>query len=279
MEANIKSLVQACQINDIPYQFIDNHQNYMIIAGKHHFHHNRTPFNNQSMAQVCKDKKHQYELLKNKVNMPKTMDFLDYNVKKKYQTYVTYKCLDDIIEQIENNFSYPLVIKKNKGALGIHVFLCQNQDEARVAINTVFDKSLPEYDYVVLAQEFIKTKKEIRVVFYDGKARLSYERYFGDVKFGARYWEGLNGKTIPLLDQTIINKATEVFRQAVTLPGLSYVGLDIIIDENDNFFLIELNSGPKFNNYIFNHGDNAVVAMYSEILKDYLKDECFEYVD
>lgn len=273
MEANINSLVQACQLDDLPYRFVDKNKNCLIIKDRHHFQLNRTPFNSESMAALCKDKEHQYELLKNQVKMPKTMGFLDYTVSEEYRHYLTYDSLPAIIDAVQSNFSYPLVIKKNRGALGIHVFLCHNVDELTTAINTVFDKTSPDYDYVVLAQEYIKTKLEVRVIFFDGQPVLSYERHFADVEFGARYWETDDGKAIHIDNNALIEKATEAFTPAVTLPGLRFVALDIIIDEQDNYHLIELNSGPKVKNYIQSHGDTAVVQMYRKILAAYFKDE------
>ncbi len=273
MEANISSLVQACQLNGLPYRFVDKNQNCLIIKDQHHFQLNRTPFNSESMAALCKDKEHQYNLLKSQLKMPKTMGFLDYTVRGEYQQYLDYDSLPAIIEAIESNFSYPLVIKKNRGALGIHVFLCHDREEVTTAINTVFDRDSSEYDYVVLAQQYIKTKLEVRVIFFDGQPVLSYERDFGDVKFGARYWENHDGRAIAIGmgdgDEKLVKKAAEVFRPALTLPGLRFVALDIIIDENDEFHLIELNSGPKVNHFIQSHGDKAVVEMYRKILNAY----------
>jgi glutathione synthase/RimK-type ligase-like ATP-grasp enzyme len=269
VEANISSLVKACQINNLPYRFIDKNQNCLLIKEQHYFQLNRTPFNTEAMAAICKDKEHQYDLLKDQVSMPKTMGFLDYTTSPEYQQYVTYKSLEAIIGAIESNFSYPMVIKKNRGALGIHVFLCQNREQVTTAINTVFDKNSAEYDYVVLAQQYIKSQLEVRVIFFDGKPVLSYERYFGEVEFGARYWETNNGKAIETDNQQLTNKLTDAFTPAITLPGLRFVALDIIIDEQDNCHLIELNSGPKVNHFIKSHGDKAVVKMYCDILQQY----------
>jgi glutathione synthase/RimK-type ligase-like ATP-grasp enzyme len=266
VEANINALVQACQLDSLPYRFTDKNHNCVMVKGRYFFQLNRTPFNVESMAALGRDKEHQYELLNDQLNMPKTMGFLDYRVTEEYKKYLTYHSLVAIIDAIESNFSYPLVIKKNRGALGINVFLCHNRDETTTAINTVFDKDSPEYDYVVLAQQYIKTQLEIRVVFFQGQAVLAYERHFAKVNFGARYWETDDGKAIEISNQDIINKASEAFSAAINLPGLPFVGLDIIIDEENNYHLIELNSGPKFNNYIRNHGNEAVVTMYRKIL-------------
>lgn len=272
MEANISSLVQACKADGLPYRFIDKNQNCLLIKDNHFFQLNRTPFNSESMAALSRDKGHQYELLKDLVNMPKTMAFLDFTVGEEYQHYVTHHSLVEIITAIEANFSYPVVIKKNRGALGVHVFLCRNRDEVSTAINTVFDRNSPEYDYMVLAQQYIKTKLEMRVIFFDGQPVLSYERYFSKVEFGARYWETDDGKAIAVEDSQLVDKAAEIFKPAVTLPNLRFVGLDIIIDEQDNYHLIELNSGPKVKNYVQSHGDKAVVKMYRNILKKYFED-------
>jgi glutathione synthase/RimK-type ligase-like ATP-grasp enzyme len=271
VEANISSLIQACQADGMPYRLADKDGNCLTIKDNHFFQANRTPFNSESMAALCRDKQYQYEVLKDLINMPKTMGFLNYTVSEEYQNYLTHHSLAEIITAIEANFSYPVVIKKNRGALGINVFLCRNRDEVTTAIETVFDANSRDYDYVVLAQEYIKSKLEIRVIFFDAQPVLSYERHFSNREFGARYWETDDGKAIPVEESHLVDKVAELFKPAVTLPNLRFVGLDIIIDDQDNCYLIELNSGPKVKNYIQSHGDKPVVEMYRKILRKYFE--------
>ncbi|MCJ8268770.1 MAG: hypothetical protein MJK04_05125 [Psychrosphaera sp.] len=269
MQSNIRCITQACDLNGLTYRYIDTNQNCMAVEELLIFQLNRTPFNVESMAGFCKDKEHHYDLLKDKINMPKTLGFLDYDSQEIFKQYLHFDSQDKVIDQIEQNFDYPLVIKQNKGALGINVFRCHTQAQVRQALGQIYDKQSINYDYVALAQQYIKPKIEFRVIFFDGKPVLSYERVFAKTEFGARYWETEEGKALPLTDQDLVQRSAREFAPAVTLPGLRYVALDIILNEQDELYLLELNSGPQVNHFIQSNGEGPVVEMYSNILKAY----------
>lgn len=270
MQANIRCITKACQRIGLEYRFIDANKNCLEVAGELYFQLNRSPFNIESMAALCKDKEHHYNMLKDRVNIPKTIGFLDFDSKDIYQEYLTYDSLDKVVAAIEANFDYPVVVKQNKGALGINVFCCKEQAQIKQAIRQIFDKQSPDYDYVALAQSYVKAKQEFRVICFDGQPVLSYERVFGKTDFGARYWETDKGKAMPVENNALIERVAKEFAPALTLKGLRFVALDIIIDHDDNLHLIELNSGPQVNNYISSNGEAPVVDMYEHILKTYL---------
>lgn len=265
MQSTISCLIKACEKNGIDYKRFDTNGHCVMVDDKWFFQINRTPFNTESMAALCKDKEHQYHLLKDKINMPKTLAFLDFNTEAQYQQYLKYPSLRAIIDAVETEFSYPLVIKPNRGALGTNVFFCHNRDHVIEAVQTIFRKD-QDYDYVALAQQYIKPVQEIRVIFFDGQPMLSYERFFEKTGFGAKYWETDQGKAICLDNHPLVQRAQQAFAPALSLPGLRFVGLDIILDADDNLWLLELNSGPKVNHFIQNNGADAVVEMYSKIL-------------
>ncbi len=266
MQLTISCLLKACQQNDISYRVIDPNGHCVVVDDKWYFQANRTPFNSESMASLCKDKEHQYHLLKDSINMPKTKAYLDINIEEKYRHYLKYPNLNSIIESIEQEFDYPLVIKANSGALGVNVFFCHQRDEVEHAVQTIFAKDFT-YDYIALAQQYIKPKKELRVIFFDGEPMLSYERYFEKDQFGARYWETEQGKAICLDNDPLVARSKADFAPIFTQPGLRFVGLDIIVDESDQLWLLELNSGPKVNHFVENNGEAAVIEMYSRILQ------------
>lgn len=266
MQSTISCLIKACELNNTPYQTFDDNGHCLMVNDQWFFQINRTPFNTESMAALCKDKEHQYQLLQDKIRMPKTLGFMDFNVKSKFADYLKHKSMAAIVNSIETEFNYPVVVKPNRGALGINVFFCHNQDQVIEALQTIYRKD-QDYDYIALAQQYIKPKQEFRVIFFDGEPVLSYERYFENAGFGARYWETEEGKALALNDNPLVARAKQEFAAIFKLPGLRFVGLDIVLDENDQLYCLELNSGPKVNHFIENNNADAVVQMYSYILK------------
>lgn len=267
MDNNINCLITACNNLAIPYTFLDIENNVINITIKNKsylFQLNKTPFNTESMAGICKDKAHTYQLLKDKISMPKTLSFLDWDIAPKYQHYVQYPNITKVLEKIEITIPYPIIIKPNKGALGRNVFLCKNAQEAQQAILEIFSKNSIYYDYIVLAQEYLLTTTEYRMVCFDKKAVLTYERST-EQSFKAQYWQQGHAKL--LIDQEIIQQLLAFIQPALELEGLNYIGFDIVCMLSGEYKLLELNSGARFDNFIGDNGKESVVKMYEEILK------------
>ncbi len=268
MEAHIKCLTQACINKHIKYQYLDAEKNFIKVAvGKGLlFQQNRTPFNTEVIASICKDKEHTYQLLHKRIAMPKTIGFLDFNTHEKYQKYVNYPSLQAIVNKIEQEFSYPVVIKRNSGALGINVFLCHDKESVETALKNIFNRNSCRYDYIALAQAYIQPKQEFRVVFFHNELLLCYQRVSEDSAFGAHYWDSDKGHALHIDDPQELSALTQFIQPALALSGLTYVGFDIIKNRHEEYYLLEMNSGPKYNNYIQSCGEKEIIALYERIL-------------
>lgn len=267
MEKNIQCLVQACRNLGIRYEHLDKEKNFlrvMLCGSWEYFQIYKTPFNSEVVYGVCKDKAHTYDLLAPVVRMPNTASFLDWNTDLEYKKYVNYHSETEVVEAMENQFEYPLIIKRNKGALGQNVYLCNERCHAILALDKVFNKESKHYDYVALAQQYIRTKKEYRFVCAFGEPVLTYQR--GNTSgFNKRYWER-GGKAILIEDLKIINALHRFVKPVFDWITIGFVGFDIIKGEDNKLYLIELNSSPKFNHVIEGNGQNCVTDMYEKAL-------------
>ena len=267
MQNNIKCLISACNNLTIKYEPIDKENNLirLYISGKfEYFQLNKTPFNSEVVYSICRDKMHTYELIKSHVCMPKTLSFLDWKVNEQYKKYIKRNSESTIINSIESEFDYPIVLKKNQGALGDNVFLCKNRNHCITALNTIFNKQSNSYDYVALAQQYIPTHEEYRLVCAFGKPVLSYQR--GNAcEFNKEYW--LNGENARLIEnQEIIDELYQFIKPIYTLIDIGFVGFDIIRGKDNELYLIELNSSPRFDHIIDGSGDKCVINMYEKSL-------------
>lgn len=268
METHIKCLTQACNNQQIKYQYLDAEKNFIRVALGDGllFQQNRTPFNTEVIASICKDKEHTYQLLHKQIAMPKTIGFLDFNTHDQYQQYVNYPSQQAVINKIEQEFNYPLVIKRNNGALGINVFLCHDREMTATALGEIFNRMNYSYDYIALAQEYIQPAQEFRVVFFRGELLLCYQRVSENKAFGARYWDTNKGHALPIDNQEELSRLTQFAQPALKLPGLNYVGLDIIKNTEGEYHLLEMNSGPKYNHYVQSCGEKAIIELYEKML-------------
>ncbi|MEL6722858.1 MAG: hypothetical protein AAFP10_06515 [Pseudomonadota bacterium] len=268
MENNIQCLTQACIQHDISFHISDDsgHVARVDIGPGLIFRNNVTPFNSEAMAKVCLDKSQTYALLHQQMRMPETLGFLDTDVEPKYQHYLHYATLPDIVAHIEQTLSYPVVIKMNRGSLGQQVYLCHDPIAITNALRIIFDKQTYPYDYLALAQEQIQLGQEFRVVFFRQKLLLCYERVAPNAAFGLRYWDMPQGHTKKITDPGILAEITQFVQPALQLPGLHYVGLDLIRDDQGDWCLLEMNSGPAYDHYIQFYGQDDIVALYANML-------------
>ena len=236
----------------------------MLCGSWEYFQISRTPFNSEVISGVCRDKAHTYDLLAPVIRMPETTSFLDWNTDSEYKKYLNHHSETEIIADIENRFTYPLVIKPNRGALGQNVCLCNRRDQLAQALNEIFNKRSKNYDYIALAQQYISAEKEYRLVCAFGEPVLTYQR--GDSSgFNNRYWEH-RGKAMLIKDPEKVNALHEFIRPIFDVIRVGWVGFDIIKGEDGNSYLIELNSAPKFNHVIEENGQSCVIDMYEKTL-------------
>lgn len=270
MIKQIAALQKAADQLGIPYTCPDPDQNIVIIdsnAGKLLFQQNRTPFNDESMAGICRDKGHTYHLLKDAVSMPKTLEFLDPDIPKRYSRYLTFPSYAAIFAEVEAQLDYPVVIKPNRGALGNNISLCRNRQEVEEALKRVFNQEQRGYDYVALIQQYIPTAREFRLVAFRGQPVLTYERFLGVSEIKLRYWESPDGKAKHITDDAIINALWESVKATFDVIPAGWVGFDIAAAKDGQHYLFELNSGPRFDHFIDDNGDAAVIDMYQTVLR------------
>ena len=276
MQHHIRCLTEACKQLNVEFAFLDEEQNVVelyIHRQSFIFQSNRTPFNTEALAGICLDKGHTWQVLHPHLRMPQTLAFMDLEVTPKYRSYLRYHSLDAIMAKIEGALTYPIVVKRNRGALGSNVFLCQDRPEAEAALRRIYNKNLPGYDYVALAQEFIPSRQEYRLVCFRGEPLLLYERYAGDKLFKALYWEGSEGRPILVEDEALIQEQMTFLQPLFERLRPGYVGVDLVRSVSGEWVLLELNSGPRVDHFIEHNGPARIVAMYVRMVQRLLEDE------
>ena len=268
---NIKLLLEACQELNINYEILHRHQNLVRIKLNqkyYYFVNYSTPFNSKSVTEIFKDKEYTYELLKNVVKIPKTIGFLSPFCAEKYQKYLDYKTIEAIKKRILKEFELPVIIKRNRGATGKNVFLCEKQEEIAGYIKRIFDIKNKDYDYVALAQEYIKIDCEYRAIFFKQKLILLYEKDKSDAQYTGNlsplHWEGAKARHITNanLISSMENFVQPIFQE---LP-VNYAGFDIAIDNNRTYWLIEINSAPNYDIFTRDNDKEIIVKMFQKML-------------
>ena len=171
MVINIECLVSACIRLNLQYQFSDENKNLVTVTvgdKKYLFANAATPFNTDSQANVFADKGFTHDLLADLEIIPKTLGYPDPSTDSQYQSYVVHKNISKISDNILNNFSLPVIIKKNRGYKGVNVFSCDSKEEIQKSLKIIFNKDSRDYDYLALAQDKINIKQEFRAIVFGG---------------------------------------------------------------------------------------------------------------
>lgn len=272
MNANLKALIKACQQLGFDYKLYHDTQNIVEVSIKNNsylFVNWSTPLNSNSFDWLCRDKDYFYTVFNENISMPRTQAFLTPDCPEKYKQYLTQKDLWEILAVIGETFTYPLIVKKNRGSLGKNVFKVNNESELVEAIAKIFDVNNKEFDYIALAQDYLHIKKEYRVVFVNGQLSFAYEKNTDSAQFlgniSPLHWDG--AKAILVEDQLLANQIKQFCAPIFTKMAIPFCGLDIAIDDQNKWWLIEANSSPGFDYIIANAGETPVIRMYETMLK------------
>lgn len=272
MNSNLLALKKACDLTGLEYKIYHlserifeifvNKKSYLFVKFS-------TPLNPHSVSSCCLDKDYFYTFFKDAINMPLTQSFMDPNWKPQYAPPEREKNLEEILDAIEAAFTYPAIVKKNSGTSGQNVFKVNNRYEVKVALQAIFDFNTQSYDKIALAQEYLHLKKEYRAVYLNGSLSFAYEKNIDEAEFEGNlsplHWAG--AKAILIEDETLLSQIQEFCNPMFEKMIVPFCGLDVALDEDDNWWLIEANSSPVFGKIIEHGGEQKVIEMYQQMLE------------
>ena len=276
MTTQIDCLKKACANLNIQFEILDQEGlflNIKINGQNQYFISNKTPLDKHITTNIVTDKFRSYQLLKSLIKMPKSMVFMDPQVKNSYKQHLKEKTIEKIYRSIEKNFTYPFIIKKNSGSQGINVFNVQDREEAIKALANIFDHQSEFYDHLALVQKKVKIEKEYRVTIIDKKIELIYLKDNQNAEFVGNlsplHWQ--NSKAILIKDKDLKEKIQKFINPIFEKLDLNYAGLDIALDKKDQLYLLEINASPTYEYFVKNNGEEELIKIYEKILKFLMK--------
>ena len=270
---SLACLAKACANLDLRIEPASDDGNLFRIRppgrGPVYFLRNRHPFNDYVAARLAEDKAYQYELFTGAgLPVPETMVAFNPFADERFSRYRTHASVDAVIEEVERRFTYPVVVKRNKGSLAQGVFLEGDRFALEKRLRTLFEHS-GFLDNLILVQEHI-SGPEYRIVAARDELLLAYE------KVNASPCGDLN----PLHGSTGFAKRVDA---PETLEGLSRVTAGVsgvielgffaidVIRSPAGFQVIEINPNPMCYFYNLHNGRSDFVGIYEKLIREHLQ--------
>lgn len=154
---------------------------------------------------------------------------------------------------LSSDVGLPLVLKKRVSSRSKNNFLIHTKREVKEKLK---NKHIKDYIF----QDVIEIEKDMRVLFLKD-ALLGIVRRFTHVREGNRL--AVRGREVVRK----IPKEIEMYAQKIQkYLGADYVGFDVLLDKDGNYFFIEANLSPQFDKFEDATGVNAAKKVIQTLL-------------
>ena len=294
-----KILVDICQELNIKYTFLSNDWVTKLERDNkvRYLTGNKFDLNGHAVGNILDDKYALYDVLNN-LNIPVCRHSIIYASDNKNYYANNCKSQEDIIN-IFNEYNNDVIIKPNKGSMGIGVYHITNELELLDKVKNLLVKN-----YSISICPFYKIKNEYRVIILDNQVKLIFKKInpivVGDgkstlkellLKFNYNYYIDKDIPNIILkkneeyiydfhfnlsrgsiastkIDNELKDKIINMALDASKKVGIRFASIDIIETMDRNLLILEVNSGVTINkviNYIPN-GYNMAKDIYKEAI-------------
>ncbi len=166
--------------------------------------------------------------------------------------------ISDLRSQIERDWGFPAIAKHEKGYQGKSVKKFDSGKRLEKWANKIQEKNLGMF----LWQKCLPTRWDLRVIVLDGKAIGAMKRSAVGDEFRSNF--SLGGEVQPWdLSEADRNLAEKVAKVC----GLDYCGVDIMKDENDVSYILEVNRQCQFQGFEKSTGINVAKLVVEMFLK------------
>ncbi|MBH0018890.1 MULTISPECIES: RimK family protein [unclassified Pseudoalteromonas] len=174
-------------------------------------------------------------------------DAFNYQKVPSLKTVVVADQANETLEQLEEAFTYPLVLKMPEGSFSKGVFKVSNRDELAAKLTELF-----EFSALVLAQEYMYTEYDWRVGVLNGRAiyacrylmaRNHWQIYNHDAK---RFFSG-GFETLPTfeLPKAVLDAALKACKTV----GRGLYGVDVK-EHQGKAYVLEVNDNPSIDHKV-----------------------------
>ena len=237
--------------------------------GPVYFLRNRHPFNDYVAARLAEDKAYQYELFERAgLPLPATLVAFNPFADERFSRYRTHASVDAVVTDVERRFSYPVVVKRNRGSLAQGVFLEGDRCDLKRRLRSLFENS-GFLDNLVLVQEHVGGP-EYRVVAARDELLLAYEKVSESPSRDLNPLHGPTGSARPVDAPELIDALSRLTARVSGVIELGFYAIDVI-RSSAGFRVIEINPNPMCYFYNLHNGRSDFVGIYERLIARYLQ--------
>lgn len=160
---------------------------------------------------------------------------------------------------LDHDWVYPVIAKHEKGYQGKSVRKFDNQKQLEKFVKKINEKNLGMF----LWQKCLPTRWDLRVIVLDGKALGAMKRSAVGEEFRSNF--SLGGE----VEKWELSEADKLLAEKVAkVCGLDYCGVDIMKNENEESFILEVNRQCQFKGFEQSTGINVAKSVVEMFLKN-----------
>ena len=271
---SIECVEAACRELGLVYESASANGNILRVNYGNkamYFLRNRHPFNDYSNARIVEDKGYQYELFcAADLPVPFSIQVFNPYAAARFHRYKTHEDISDILNDVESQIRYPLLIKKPRGSISEGVYVERNRNAATRRLENLF-KGSGFLDNTLLVQSYVEGV-EYRIVASEHELLLAYEKS-SDETTGANV--NLNplhhatGRAIKVTNERLLLKMTALTHRISSVIRLGFYAVDVIFNA-EGFHVLEVNPNPFCFFYNRSNGRDDFVLIYKQLLSNYM---------
>ena len=165
---------------------------------------------------------------------------------------------EQVLKAYEKHTDWPVIAKHEKGYQGKSVRKFETLGELTKFVKKIQEKNVGMF----LWQKYLPTRWDLRVIVLDGKAIGGMKRSAVGSEFRSNFSLGGDVEKWELSesDKLLAEKVAKVC-------GLDYCGVDIMKDENDKSYILEVNRQCQFQGFEKSTGINVAKLVVEMFLK------------
>lgn len=268
-------LKKACQNLGVELTPASEDGNVVRIIRKQrpiYFLRNRHPFNDYVAGRLAEDKGYQYELFRQAgLQVPYTLMAFNPLADARFDRYQTHGSVEAIVDDVERQFTYPVVVKRNRASMALGVYLETDRTGLESRLRHLCEDGA-RFDNVLLIQTFVEGP-EYRIVASGDRLMLAYEKVTepeekaGDLN--PLHQRG--GKAVRVKNPALLQTLSELPRGIGKVMDLGFYAIDVI-HSREELHILEINPNPICHFYNAHNGREDFVKIYEYLIQKYVLD-------